>query len=83
MFLIVRLLSLSSIAGNQRHSSGVKDSDLFQQWPNFLQTFSIGLWAFGIVLEQLACFGVDTEFVCHATILDIEYGQAHHYSCFD
>jgi hypothetical protein len=37
-----------------------------------LQTFSIGLWAFGTVLQQLAGLGVDTDFVCHATILDIE-----------
>ena len=37
-----------------------------------LQTFSIGLWAFGAVLQQLAGLGVDTDFVCHATILDIE-----------
>ena len=46
--------------------------DLFQQWPGFLQTFSIGMWAFGAVLQQLAGFGVDTDFVCHAAILDIE-----------
>jgi hypothetical protein len=46
--------------------------DLFQQWPGFLQTFSIGIWAFAAVLQQLAGFGVDTDFVCHAAILDIE-----------
>jgi hypothetical protein len=46
--------------------------DLFQQWPGFLQTFSIGLWAFGAVLHQLASLGIDTDSVCHATILDIE-----------
>ena len=46
--------------------------DLFQQWSGFLKTFSIGLWAFGAVLQQLAGLGVDTDFVCHATILDIE-----------
>lgn len=46
--------------------------DFFQQWSGFLQTFSIGLWAFGAVLQQLAGLGVDTDFVCHATILDIE-----------
>ena len=47
--------------------------DLFQQWPGFLQTFSIGLWAFGAVLQQLAGLGIDTDFVCHATILDYSH----------
>jgi hypothetical protein len=46
--------------------------NLFQQWPAFLQTFSIGLWAFNAVLQQLAGLGVDTDFACHAVILDIE-----------
>jgi hypothetical protein len=38
----------------------------------FLQTFSIGMWAFGALLQQLAGFGIDTDFMCHAAILDIE-----------
>jgi hypothetical protein len=38
----------------------------------FCRRFSLGLWAFGAVLQQLAALGVDTDFVCHATILDIE-----------
>jgi hypothetical protein len=33
---------------------------------------SIGVSAFDSVLQQLAGLGVDTDFVCHATILDIE-----------
>jgi hypothetical protein len=33
---------------------------------------SIGVSAFDAVLQQLAGLGVDTDFVCHATILDIE-----------
>ena len=33
---------------------------------------SIGAWTFDAVLQQLACLGVDTDFVCHAIILDIE-----------
>jgi hypothetical protein len=32
----------------------------------------IGVWALGAVLQQPAGLGVDTDFVCHATILDIE-----------
>jgi hypothetical protein len=34
--------------------------------------FLIGLWALGAVLQQLAGLGIDTDFVYHATILDIE-----------
>ena len=33
---------------------------------------SIGVSAFDAVLKQLAGLGVDTDFVCHYTILDIE-----------
>jgi hypothetical protein len=33
---------------------------------------SIGVSAFDCILQQLAGLGVDTDFVCHATILDIE-----------
>lgn len=33
---------------------------------------SIGVWTFDAILQQLAGLGVDTDFVCHATILDIE-----------
>jgi hypothetical protein len=46
--------------------------DLFMQRRGFSQTFSIGVWTFDAVLKQLAGPGVDTDFVCHATILDIE-----------
>ena len=30
------------------------------------------VWALVVILQQLAGLGVDTDFVCHATILDIE-----------
>jgi hypothetical protein len=30
------------------------------------------VWAFDAVLQQLAGLGIDTDFVCHAAILDIE-----------
>ena len=39
--------------------------------PRFAAT-SIGVWTFDAVLQQLAGLGVDTDFVCHAAILDIE-----------
>ena len=73
-------LPLRSLECDPLQVGGVEDHDLslvFRSPPcplcdALLLTLLIGLWAFGAVLQQLAGLGIDTDFVYHAIILDIE-----------